>query len=89
MKALPPVKFIDVCDVEVVDEDSFLAGSMTIKAKNTILKERIWINCVASELCFCLCIRTLALLLHDERVLASVSTSEISLMECSHFGTSC
>ena len=32
------------------DEDDFLSHSMTIKPKNTIVKERIWVNRVASEI---------------------------------------
>ena len=31
-------------DVKVTDEDGFLSRSMMIKAKNMIMKERIWIN---------------------------------------------
>ena len=58
MKARSPVKIMDVCDVKVIDEGGFLAGNMM---KSTITKERIWINRAASELCFCLYIRTLAL----------------------------
>ena len=42
MKARSPEKFLDVCDV--TDEDGFLSDSMMIKAKNTLMKERIWIN---------------------------------------------
>ena len=38
---------MDVCDVKVTDEDGFL-----VKAKNTIMKERIWINRVTSEIVF-------------------------------------
>ena len=51
---------MDVCGVQVADDNGFLAGNMTIKAKSTIMKERIWINCAASELYFCLYTRTLA-----------------------------
>ena len=61
MKARSPVKFMDVCDVKVIDEDGFLVGNKVSKAKNTIMKERIWINRAASDLCFCLYIRILAL----------------------------
>ena len=43
---------MDVCDVNVTDEDGFLSRSMMIKAKNTLMKERIWINRVASEIVF-------------------------------------
>ena len=31
---------MDVCDVNVTDEDGFLAGSMMTKAKNILIKER-------------------------------------------------
>ena len=33
MKARSPVKFMDVCDVKVIDEDGSLASSMMIEAK--------------------------------------------------------
>ena len=33
MKARSPVKFMDVSDVKVIDEDGFLASCMRIKAK--------------------------------------------------------
>ena len=36
------MKSTDVCDMKVTDEDGFLA----------IMKERIWIDCVASEMAF-------------------------------------
>ena len=61
MKARSPVTLMDVCDVQVIDEDGFLAGNMMINAKYTIGNERIWISRAASELYFCLYIRTLAL----------------------------
>ena len=48
-------------DVKVTDEDGFLSRSMMIKAKNTIMKERIWINRVASESVFQPGIQTMAL----------------------------
>ena len=47
-------------DESVTDED-FLSCSMMIKAKNTITKERIWINRVASEIVFQPGIQTMAL----------------------------
>ena len=34
MKAQSPEKFVDVCDVNVTDEDGFLSCSKTIKANN-------------------------------------------------------
>ena len=49
MKAPSPEKFMDVNDVKVTDEDGFLSRSMMIKAKNTIMKERIWINRAAQR----------------------------------------
>ena len=49
MKARSPEKFMDVSDVKVTDEDGFLSCSMMIKAKNIIMKERIWINRVAQR----------------------------------------
>ena len=46
------VKSMNVRDVKMTDEDSFLSNSMMIKAKNIIMQERIWINCVVSEIEF-------------------------------------
>ena len=43
---------MDVSDVNVSDEDGYLSRSMTINANNKIVKERIWINRVASEIVF-------------------------------------
>ena len=51
---------MDVCGVKVT-RAVFLAGSMMLKAKSTIMNERIWINRAASGLYFCLHIRTQAL----------------------------
>ena len=86
MKARSLVKFMDVCAVKVTDEDGFLAGSMMINAKNTIMKERIWIDRVASEIVFLLWHPGSGALLHEECVIASNSTSKVSLMECGHPG---
>ena len=47
MGARSPVKFMDVCDVKVIDEDVLMASNMMINAKNTFVKERIWIDRVA------------------------------------------
>ena len=44
MKSWSPDKFMDVTSVKVSDEDGFLSRSMMIKAKNIIMKERIWIS---------------------------------------------
>ena len=52
MKVRSPEKFMDVCDEKVTDEDGFLSSSVMIKARNTLMKERIWINRVASEFVF-------------------------------------
>ena len=41
MKAWSPDKFMKVTSVNVSDENGFLSNSMTIKAKNTIMKESI------------------------------------------------
>ena len=65
---------MDVCDEKVADEDDFPSCSMMIKAKNTIMKERIWINRVASEIVFQPFIWTPAL--H--------CTMSLSLLECGH-----
>ena len=35
---------MDVSGVKMTDEGGFLSCSMMIKAKNIIIKERIWIN---------------------------------------------
>ena len=35
---------MNACYDEVTDEDGFLSGSMIIKSKNSLMKERIWIN---------------------------------------------
>ena len=48
-------------DVKVTDEDGLLSRSMMIKANNTIMKERIWINRVASKIVFQFGIQTMAL----------------------------
>ena len=49
-----------MCDVKVTDEDGFLSRSMMIKAKKTLMVERIWIMRVASETKFQPFIQTLA-----------------------------
>ena len=48
-----------------------MSNSMMIKGKNTIMKERIWINCVVSEIVFQpLHSDTDTSKLHDERIIA-------------------
>ena len=61
VKARSPVKFVDACDEKATYADGSLSRSMMIKAKNTLLNERIWINRVASELVFQDFVQTLAL----------------------------
>ena len=72
--------------MKVTDDDGFLTGSLMLKAKNTIMKERIWINHGASEFVFLPQHPDTGALLHDERVIAPSSTSEMSLMECGRPG---
>ena len=43
-------KSMNVSDMKVTDKDDFLSRSMMIKAKNIIMKERIWINRVISKI---------------------------------------
>ena len=61
VKASSPNKFMDVTSVKVSDKDGFLSRSMMIKARNTVMKERIRINRVANEIVFHPCIQTMAL----------------------------
>ena len=59
VKARSPEKLMDVSDMKVTDEDGFPSCSMMIKAKNMIMKERIWINRVAQrDHVFSICIET-------------------------------
>ena len=44
-------KFMNASDEEVSDVDGCLSRSMTIKAVNTIMTERIWIDWAASGDC--------------------------------------
>ena len=62
--------------MKVTDEDGFLA----------IMKERIWIDCVASEIAFLPTHSDTGAPLHEEHVIASNSTSRVSMMECGHRG---
>ena len=43
-------KLTDVSEVKMFDEDDFCPTPVTIKFDNTIVKERIWVNRVASEI---------------------------------------
>ena len=72
------MKFMDVCDVKVTNEDGFQAGSMMINAKHTIMKERIWINRVARRIVFPLLHPDTGALLHEE----IVSLPHILLARC-------
>ena len=51
-------EFIHVNNEEVSDEDVCMSRSTTIKAINTIMTERVWINCAASKIVFQLSTRT-------------------------------
>ena len=59
-----------VSNVKMSDEDDFLSHTMTIKPNNTIVKERIWVNRVASESVFQALHPGAGNQLHDERVSA-------------------
>ena len=61
---------MDVNDVTMSDEDDVLYHTMTIKPNNTIVKERIWVNRVASEVVLQALHPGAGNLLHDERVAA-------------------
>ena len=52
------------------DEDDVLSHTMTIKPNNTIVKERIWVNRVGSEIVLQALHPGASSLLHDERVAA-------------------
>ena len=52
------------------DKDGCLSRSMTIKAIDTIMTERIWINCAASEIVFQPVYPDTSDPLHDESVIA-------------------
>ena len=52
------------------DEDGCLSRSMTIKAISTIMTERIWNNCAASEIVFQPMYPQISDPLHDESVIA-------------------
>ena len=54
--------------MNVTDEDSTLSSSMMTKAKNTLVKERLWINRVASEIVFQSLHPNTGAPLHEERV---------------------
>ena len=41
---------MNVSDVKITDEEGFLSRRRMIKAKNIIMKERIWINAVTNEI---------------------------------------
>ena len=58
---IPPLYHQTSHDVKVTDEDGLLSRSMMIKANNTIMKERIWINRVASKIVFQSGIQTMVL----------------------------
>ena len=57
---------MNVCDMKVTGEGGTLSSSVLTKAKNTLVKERLWTNRVASEIVF----QSLHPPLHEERVTA-------------------
>ena len=67
-----PEKFVNVNLVEVSDDDGPLSRSVTEKENNANMKERIWINRVASEIVFQPCHPDTGTSLHDEHVIAVV-----------------
>ena len=58
---------MDLSGVKMSDEDDFLSHTVTIKPNTTIVKERKWVNRVASEI---VCQAGTGNQLHDERVTA-------------------
>ena len=56
--------------MKVTDEDGTLSSSKTTKAKNTLVKERLWTNRVASEIVFQSLHPDTGAPLHEERVTA-------------------
>ena len=69
---------MNVNDLKVSDEDGLLSRSMMIKAKNIIMKERIWINRVINETTF----ET-----HCEATgifLPSISVEMLTIAACTH-----
>ena len=77
MKARSSVKFMDVYNVKVTDEDGVLARSVMTNAKNTIGKERLVFRPSHPDT---------GALSHDERVISSSSASKMCVMKCGHFG---
>ena len=65
-----PEKLTDVRDVKMSEEDDFQFHTMTIKPNNTIVKERIWVNRVASEIVCQVLHPGIGNQLHDERATA-------------------
>ena len=55
--------------MKVTDEDGFLSRSMMIKAKNIIMKERIWINRVPQRDHVFQFLHRDSVPLHDERII--------------------
>ena len=70
IEARSPDKFMDVSDVKVSDDDGYFSRSMTINFNNKIVKERIWINRVVSEIVFQPLHPDTGAPSHDERVIA-------------------
>ena len=62
------------------DKDGCLSRSMTIKAIDTIMTERIWINCAASEIVFQPMYPDTSDPLHDESVIAVREETNLHLL---------
>ena len=62
-------EFMDVSVEEVSDKNGCLSRSMTIKAINTIMTERIWVSRVASEIVFQRVYSDTGAPLHEELVM--------------------
>ena len=73
-------KFMNASDEEVSDEDGRLSRSMTIKTINTIMTERIWINCAASEIVFQPLYPDTSDPLHDESVIGVREELDLHLL---------
>ena len=87
---------MDLSDVKVSDEDGLVSRGMTTAAQNIVMKERISIMGVASEIVFRFRIQMLVRRLLDERVFAFVRNTilhlehswSMSQMICGHSGKS-
>ena len=86
---------LNVLNHEPVFGITSMSNSMTIKGKNTIMKERSWINCVVSEIVFQAShsdtdtpseMRSVSLQFERNPIHTSCSTREMSQMKWRHPG---